>query len=172
MKQLSIEVINQHSPYIVWTEGVGKYYFETEAGILYQIGFDLEQSIWEDGAYEFGIRNVSGIPSMRDVNLKRTILCIVEEFFRQNPEILLYLCETGDGHQSARSRLFLHWFNDYEQKNRYYIKTVRIKAERIDHYASIIVQRSNPSLEKIIGDFERMVSDLTYSKPRTDWELY
>ena len=66
---------------------------------MLQITFDLEQSIWLNGAYELGIQNIKHIPSLRDTKLKQTIIAIVKEFFRQNPGILLYICETGDDQQ-------------------------------------------------------------------------
>ena len=168
MNILDTTSINLSAPYLVWKEDGRRYCFETESGGLFQITFDLEQSIWLDGAYELGIQNIKHVASPRDIRLKQTIIAIIEEFFRQNPGILLYICETGDGKQAQRSRLFLHWFREYQ--GLYVIKSIRIKSEGVDNFASIIVQQSNPALQQIILDFEQMVSDLTFLKPKEDWE--
>ncbi len=41
--------------------------------------------------------NESHRPSPNDEKLKATIFRIIEVFFAANPDILLYICETGDG---------------------------------------------------------------------------
>ncbi|MBO4801029.1 MAG: hypothetical protein J5545_04100 [Bacteroidaceae bacterium] len=168
MNVLDTSFINLSAPYMVWKEDERRYCFETDQGGLFQITFDLEQSIWLDGAYELGIQNIKHVASPRDLKLKKTIIAVVEEFFRQNPGILLYICETGDGRQAQRSRLFLSWFKEYQDL--YVIKSVRIQSEGIDNYASIIVQQNNPALQQIIADFESMVHDLTFQKPKEEWE--
>ncbi|WP_219817613.1 DUF6169 family protein [Xylanibacter ruminicola] len=35
-----------------------------------------------------------------DIKIQKTIICIIEEFFRKNPDILLYMCSTEDNHQA------------------------------------------------------------------------
>lgn len=168
MNALKTSCINATSPYLVWSIDERRYCFETDSGGLFQVTFDLEQSIWLDGAYELGIQNIKHVPSPRDTKLKQTIISIVQEFFHQNPSILLYICETGDGRQALRSRLFLHWLREY--KDLYFIRSVRIKSEGMDNFASIIVQQDNPALHQIIEDFELMVHDLTLQKPTNDWD--
>lgn len=76
-----------------------------------------DDTIWESGAYQFIIVNENNTPSPNDLKLRETIFCIIEDFFKANPEILLYLCETGDGKQASRNRLFIRWFREYAQKH-------------------------------------------------------
>lgn len=76
-----------------------------------------DDTIGESGAYQFIIVNENNTPSPNDFKLHETIFCIIEDFFKANPEILLYLCETGDGKQASRNRLFIKWFREYAQKH-------------------------------------------------------
>ena len=99
---------------------------------------------------------------MKALNL--SFICIIEAFFASNPEILLYLCETGDGKQTVRNRLFIRWFREYALNHLYYFDSVEISAEGIENYAAIIVQKSNPNLDNIIADFNATIN-LLKNKP-------
>ena len=47
---------------------------------------------------------------------------------------------------------------EYGLKTDYdYIKVSKVVAEKIENYAAIIVQRTNPKLEKIIADFDNFI---------------
>jgi len=54
-----------------------------------------------------------------DPKFKQTLITIVEEFFEQNNDVMLYITETGDKKKAFRDRLFVRWFNTYEHKDRY-----------------------------------------------------
>lgn len=122
------------------------------------------QTIWEDGAYEFSIINENSLNSPNDKDVQRTVVAIIEEFFRNNPDILLYQCETGDNKQSARERLFFKWFSDYAS-DKYSIRVTKIVAEGVANYAAVIVQRDNPQIERIFNDFDNFTSFFT-DKPQ------
>ena len=59
--------------------------------------------------YQFSIINGNNKKSPRDPKVRETIIAIVENFFMENQEVMLYICETGDGKQSMRNRLFEYW---------------------------------------------------------------
>ena len=119
-----------------------------------------DDTIWESGAYQFIIVNENNTPSPNDFKLRETILYIIENFFKANPEILLYLCETGDGKQTSRNRLFVRWFKEYAKKYLYYFDTVEIEADGIKNFAAIIVQKANPNLNEIVRVFNHVVNTL------------
>lgn len=66
--------------------------------------------------FQLVIVNVDNMPSPRDRKLRETIVAIVEGFFSINNEAMLYICETGDGKQAMRNRLFQYWYSHYERK--------------------------------------------------------
>ena len=163
MNLLDLTYINRLAPYKVWLEG-SDYLVETNHGLLFRIGFMDDQSIWPSGAYQFTINNESNKPSPNDQQLKATVFRIIEAFFAANPDILLYICETGDGRQALRSRLFVHWFRTYAGKDSFVIKTAEVQEDDTRNFAALIVQKSNPRLQEIIAEFDETIDVLT-NKP-------
>ena len=98
MNSLNINHININSPYKVWAENE-IIRFETTYGIRYSVDFDPEDDMPYE-AYWLNLTNESHKPSPNDRLIPQTLICIVEEFFRQNPDILLYLCSTDNDQQA------------------------------------------------------------------------
>ena len=161
MNPLDLAYINRLAPYKVWTENGRDYLVETNYDLLFKIGFMDDYSIWQSGAYQFYINNESHRPSPNDEKLKATIFRIIEAFFAANPDILLYICETGDGRQSFRSRLFVRWFNNYAGRDAYVMQTAEVQEGKTCNFAALIVQKSNPRLKEILAEFDEAISILT-----------
>ena len=164
MNPLDLAYINRLAPYKVWTENGRDYLVETSYDLLFKIGFMDDYSIWQSGAYQFYINNESHRPSPNDEKLKATVFRIIEAFFAANPDILLYICETGDGRQSFRSRLFVRWFNNYAGRDQYIMQTAEVQEGKTKNFAALIVQKSNPRLSEILAEFDETISILT-NKP-------
>lgn len=99
-----------------------------------------------------------------DFKLRETILLLIEAFFSANPDILLYICETGDGKQALRSRLFVRWFNTYSHRDAYILETAEVMEGKTKNFAALIVQKSNPRLIEIVSEFKETINILT-NKP-------
>lgn len=165
MKQLSIETINSISPYKVASTPKGGLKFCTEYGIHYVVDFVEDDSLLSYESYEFIIVNADSAKSPRDSKLKETLLTIIEEFFEKNQSTMLYICDTSDGMQRYRNRLFSSWFNGAEMSKRYTLCSASIKdLEGTENYASIVVRNDNPNLDLIIKDFKETALLLS-SKP-------
>jgi hypothetical protein len=160
METLNVTRININAPYKVWNEGF-IYRFETDKGIKYLVDFELDSNPFYT-AYWFNLTNPEHTKSPGDIKIAKTVVCIIEEFFRLNPEVLLYMCSTDNGQQAQRSRLFLRWFNGYEQQKRYVIKSTEVKGVDPEgkprkEYVALIVPRVHPLLDEIIERFEEEV---------------
>ena len=164
MNALDMNFINRLTPYKVWTENGRDYIIETNRGNIFIIGFMDDYSIWPTGAYQFTINNQSHRPSPNDQKLRETILLLIEAFFMANPDILLYICETGDGKQAFRSRLFIRWFSTYSRRDDYVLQTAEVQEETTRNFAAIIVQKNNPRLTEIMAEFNETIDILT-NKP-------
>ena len=93
-------------------------------------------------------------------------MAIVEEFFRVNESILLYLCETGDGKQAMQKRLFDYWLSAYDHKSGFSIlSSSLVDADGVWNFASIIVKNDNPHLKEIASEFMETVNLLS-SNPK------
>lgn len=101
--------------------------------------------------------NLSGKNSPSDPKIKITIIAIIEEFFRTNPTILLYICDTADNQQAMRSRLFLHWFYESEISEQFIIRTAEVNDEDVTNYITLIAQRIHPHINTIIRQFDKEI---------------
>lgn len=165
MNNLDIERINEYAPYKVEEES-GQYIFETDHGILYGVSFDEETMPGSLKAYWFNLANYSQKASPRDVKIRTTVILIIEEFFRSNPDILLYMCDSANNQQAQRSRLFLHWFNAYGQQAEYYTCTEMVKDGDEENYIALIVKRDHPQLQAIIDVFNKQIAMFRANKPQ------
>lgn len=156
MNKLDLSQINVLAPYPVWYEE-GEILFKTDYNILYSVAFELDD-VLSLKAYWFRITNRSAKKSPSDKKVQQTIIHIIEEFFQKNPDILLYMCDTANEQQAQRDRLFLRWFNAYEQKKKYVIKSAVVMDEGEANYVSLIVPVIHPQLEAIINTFDREIS--------------
>ena len=168
MEALSIARINITAPYKVWNEGLS-YRFETDHGISYVVDFDTDDNPYFT-CYWFNLTNPRHVKSPGDIKIAQTVVCIIEEFFRQNPDVLLYMCSTDNGKQAQRSRLFLRWFSRYEQQQRYLLKATEVKNLTPDgkltyDYVALIVQRTHPQLDAIAARFDSETAMFNEYKP-------
>jgi hypothetical protein len=76
----------------------------------------------------------------------------------------LYLCETSDGKQKARERLFKSWINSYDYARHFVFLSTSITAEGIENAAALIIRTDNPKLRLVIDEFLE-VTDLLRQKP-------
>ena len=165
MMQLSIEQINIRAGYNVRLSPYGEFRFETELGIGYSVSFEEEMPMGGCNTYQFVIRKMDDCKSPHDSKVEQTVLAILDEFFAEHLDVLLYMCDDSDGREANRNRLFLAWFKKHAAPERFTIRTASATVEGKGFYAAIIVENRNPLLETIIADFESTAQALTEGKP-------
>lgn len=164
MIALDLQRLNELAPYKLDLVN-GQYLFETDYGIQYAISFDPEPMPEGMNAYWFNLSNRSQKASPGDQKIRSTIIFLIEEFFRQNPDILLYMCDSANDQQAMRSRLFLRWFKAYGNQEDYYLRTEMIRDEEEENYIAIIVKRSHPRYNDIVAFFDEQVAMFKSEKP-------
>lgn len=167
MRKLSLSTINAKSPYQVSDNKIRDNYFDftTDSGVKYSVGFDEDDLLQSDESYQLIIVNVNHQASPRDAKVRDTIMEIIDEFFSQNNSTMLYICETSDGKQKMRSRLFQYWFSTYTRKSNFILVNSSVKdAEGIDNYATIILRKDNPNLKDVLTEFADTITMLN-NKP-------
>ena len=162
MNTLDLGRINSMSPYVVTlrVDNPCVFSFNTDFGVEYEIVIKSNDIFIASGAYALDIINVWHQPSPGDPKFRETLMVIVEEFFRQNNDIMLYVTETKDSKQASRNRLFVRWFNTYEHSDLYIIKTAEGKMDGQTNFMAIISRRDNPKLQIAIQEFEETVAYL------------
>lgn len=165
MIKLPLQRINEVAPYKIKLQHDGSAYFTTDKGLHYIVSFDPDDAILSTLCYQLIIINVDNKPSPRDCKLRDTIVAIVEGFFAFNNEVMLYICETGDGKQAMRNRLFQYWYSQYERKYEFTFLSASIKDEEgIVNYATFIMRNDNPNYVEVLEDFGHSVQVLS-NKP-------
>lgn len=163
----SLTAINEAAPYKVKCVDSEKctLCFSTDYDVEIFVTFE-EDDLFSTGlAYQFGISNPKGIPSPRDPKVRDTILAIVEEFFCANEAALLYICETGDGMQRMRSRLFRFWFGIYGGREEYvFLPQTVADEEGNENYAVLIIHKDNPHFADMVAEFMETIM-LLNAKP-------
>lgn len=163
MVNLDLQRINKVSPYEVTQEGdIMCYQFVTDYGCIYAISFIEDDLLLSDESYQFIIANINNAKSPQDYKLREAIMAIVYEFFECSNTTLLYICETGDGKQGTRSRLFELWFNTSPRKSDFMFMSADVKdADGIRNYAAIILRIDNPNLKNIVAEFTENIQLLS-----------
>lgn len=163
---LSLDVINANSEYIVRKDDKeGTLSFVTDSSAEIFISFEKDDILQSGWVYQFGISNPKGTKSPRDSKVRNTILAIIEEFFEKNKAALLYICETGDGLQQMRSRLFQYWFSIYKEKDEYlFLPQIIYDEEDNENYTALIIRRDNPQFINLVSEFTDTVN-LLNGKP-------
>ena len=165
MIELSLEKIHIQSPYEVSYAPNGDFVFATNLGIHYLISFESETPMGGCDTFQFVIQKLDQQRSPHDAKVEQAILAILNVFFEEHLDVLLYMCDDSDGREANRNRLFLAWFKKHAAPERFTIRTASAIVEGKGFYAAIIVENRNPLLETIIADFEMNAQALTVSKP-------
>lgn len=160
MKQLSLTSINDRAPLEVNLTASGTFTFGTGRN-RYIVGFVEDYTILDSGVYQFFIENADNHKNTLSSKVYQTIIAIIEEFFKVNDSAILYICDTSDGKQSARDRLFSMWFNSYEGHFNYTLSRVSIQIDGIDYYASLLISNSNPAYAEVLSAFNDFVGGFT-----------
>lgn len=160
MKALSLDIINASAPYeVYWHEASRTYRFRSDYDVVLAIGFDDDDIIETAESYVFSIINVNNVPSPRDMKMRDTVMLIIENFFDMNQSALLYICESGDGRQQMRSRLFEFWFSTYRLKDEFLLMPVSIEdMEGTENFAALIIRKDNPRFIDVVSEFSNTVA--------------
>lgn len=160
MLNLTAEEINLTSPYRVSLGDSNSFYFTTKGGVTYNVGFVPDYMLADEGVYQFYIIDVDHVHAPKDPLVKQTIQCVIEAFFKQEPNVMLYFCDTSDLRQGMRSRLFRLWFEEYESHEQFSMINEEIMFDGVTYYGSIILRKSHPLFQDLIEKFHTVIEEL------------
>ncbi|MBR5634307.1 MAG: hypothetical protein IKW78_03895 [Prevotella sp.] len=165
MNDLNLQSINATAPYIVGKVREGVFFFRTESDVLYSILFKPDMEIADSQTYQFVIDRLSGTKQGHGERVRDTIIAIIYDFFTQNNDILLYICDTDDGREAMRNRLFISWFTKTADSTRFTIKTANCQVEDQTFYTAIILQNTHPHYEAVTAEFDTL-AEMYANKPQ------
>lgn len=103
MNRLDINIVNLFSSYHVWEES-NRFYFETDYSLKYFVDFTKEDNP-KFTAYWFNLVNMSGAASPNDTKIWQTVFCIIEVFFRANPDFC-FICAAQRENSRRKEHVF------------------------------------------------------------------
>ena len=139
-------------PYNYW-ESNGQYYFDTPSGARY-VAYFLDLSSFAENLYTFNFDRIQdGAPNIADSNVFDTICAILQGFFVKHQDSMLLVCDTIDGREEARMRLFNSWFIRIAPEGLTKIDRSG-KAEAYNLFVSLLVWADNPMRDALVSILE------------------
>lgn len=157
---LSLEHINLTSPYKIEKLNDFVFVFHTKANVVYYISFKEDMDIAGLISYQFIIERKTEKQGY-DSDVQGSVIAIINEFFAQNNDILLYICDTSDGRESIRNRLFIRWFKETDITRQFEIKTADAVVDGEGMFFAIIFKKDNPKYDDITNEFDEVSAYLT-----------
>ena len=159
MIYISAEKINLRAPYRVKQVDDSVFVFVTKHGISYTASFVADVSFFDEGVYQFFLTKTSSKKGRKDDDISKTVKVIIEEFFAQKESVMLYICDTADGRQASRDRLFRAWFYSYIESDSYTMCTDTMTIDNVRYFSSILLRRDNPMLIQVLNKFHNFIAD-------------
>lgn len=162
--KLSVDAINEKSPYWVIQLDDMLFRFVTRNGICFRVGFYPDSFFLNEGAYHFFIERVHNDHTPADPYVFEVISLIIEEFFKDNTNVMLYICDPSDNRQESRYRLYRHWYETYKHRDRFILSDAAIYFEENTVYAGMLLRKDHPAYTPILEAFEAFVHLVPYDR--------
>ena len=152
--RLSVDRINALSPYWVIQLSDMQFHFVTDNGVKYDVGFYDDEYFMPGKAYHFYIDNIDDSFAPKDIKVFQVISLILEEFFRQDASVMLYICDSRDHRESVRAKLYQRWFDNYSKKDELTLRSADMNFKGFVVYSGMILRKDNPDYTAILSAFD------------------
>lgn len=98
-------------------------------------------------------------------NVAKTLVSIIKNILEKD-RVLCFTCDTSDGRQIARQRLFKLWFKSNPSSLQYVMLTINSD----DIYVGIILKKSHPQYSEYMNELEIFKSEMQENKPKILFE--
>jgi hypothetical protein len=161
-----LEAINAMAPYVVYIDYFSGFFcFTTDYGVEIAVEFANDDLVKSGESYQVILINANKRKSPRDEKVKQTLYAIISQFLEEHQSALVYICETSDGKQRSRERLFRSWIGSYEYIYKFLFLTTAITdLDGVDNMAAMVIRKDNPQLVAMVTEFAE-VTELLSQKP-------
>lgn len=151
------------SPFEISEQEPLDYTFVSRDGIKYHAYFipmfDLYPSL--TNTYSFSIEPEEKSSHPIDMRIAVTVVEILKNFFAHDENAMIMVCDTTDGKEEKRRKLFDRWFEKYADKQELLKFDASAPLEEYRLFLSIYFKKSNPNREKLLAAFgELLTKDL------------
>jgi hypothetical protein len=151
--------LNSQRPYKV-EQSENIYHFTTISGVSYIAYFIEIDSAEINNLYSFSFETDSNNTPF-DPRTSVTVIKILQDFFENHQNSMLFVCDVSDGKQQARLRLFDQWYKQHGQH-----QLVKIDhQEKLPDYqllASLLFSKNHPEKDKILAHFHGFIDSMRY----------
>lgn len=128
------------------------YSFTTDSNVQYIATFLCVDSLGVDNLFMFNIDRIGDKRSPKDHKIKQTIVHILEAFFEDNQNSMIYVCDSSDARGCSRHRLFRMWYVEANPANieRY---DINLPTPDYELFSSLFVHSLNQAKEAVIAAF-------------------
>lgn len=158
MDLISLSAVNAKSPYKLDLDPSGSFFFVTKKQRPYHVAFIEDPLFYEHGIYQYCLD--TDVHAEADSLVYKVVVALMEEFFKSSAKGILYVCDSKDGRQAARNRLFSRWFYAYAHRDEYILLQREVPYEGVLQYVSLIVRKDHPELLPITESFDLTISHL------------
>ncbi|MBQ0074781.1 MAG: hypothetical protein KBT34_11355 [Prevotella sp.] len=155
------EVSSSLHPYPLRKDEDGIYTFTTEDGIEYNIIF-IDMGVYAEelwGVYQFNIERNQNIVHKIDNRIYHTVIYILERFFQETPDdAILMVCDSSDGKQQKRRKLFDRWYAKSSHKEDIDVFNAEYHDYNNDKvYTSLYINRHTPRYKTVVDSYMQLV---------------
>ena len=159
-------------------DGLISYVFMSSNGAYYSVYFNVKEydqftenypNLFSNG-YGLGIFRVTKPVNKirKDIILFPTIEAILHDFISRAGKdvVLLFHCESSDGRQAARDKLFTFWFQNSEKKDGFIRDRFEAVVQETDikHFMGYITSINNPNIKSVQLEFDACAFNLMQDK--------
>lgn len=142
------------------------YYFETKYDVKYKVNiflFDQMFYQYEEVSkfiYSFDL-SIVGVPNRvpLDPQIGITVAFILKDFFKNEENAIIYVCESLDNRQKARKRKFDEWFQKYKGTDIIQLNMTAF-IEGTEILNSLIMHKNNPNFKEILFAFSDLNNNM------------
>lgn len=155
-KTLPYQLIEQEDTEVSYT-------FKTDQGIEYVVRYVYSNDYYFDDSTDIGDTEIlefqfmpinKGVATVKDDRVPETLAYSMRKVLEARKNAILYICDSSDGKQAARSRLFNNWYNDYTwDKIEKHDGKIKNPGTASSEYVSLIINVENPFAKNVVEAF-------------------
>lgn len=139
------------------------YTFVSRDGIKYRVFFSPLQDYYPElpNTYSFSIEPEDRTPHPFDRRIAMTVVAILERFFQNDENAMIMICDTLDGKERKRRKLFDRWFKMFNN-GRLIKMDAAGSVDQYELFLSIYFTKTNPNKEQLKVAFQELLAHDLY----------
>lgn len=146
------------NPYNINEEASLDYTFVNRDGIKYHASFYSVEPLYPEfvDTYSFSIELENKKAHPMDRRIAITIAEILKRFFKVNTNAMIMVCDSTDGKELKRRKLFDKWFEHFSDDSvlKY---DASAPLEEYQLFISLYLSKDNPNMENLLQAFSKLM---------------